>query len=143
MPSAAEIAARAAAAVAAGTAGRGAQDAVAPALVEEPGYEFVPDDIYDAHAAGYDDEPPADYGAPDPAMAPPWEAPAPAPAPQPAPAPRPAAPAAPQPPAPRPAAPAPQLAPAAPGSTLDSAAMDLSQLLSEGFGGYVRVTEER
>jgi len=33
--------------------------------------------------------------------------------------------------------------PAAPGSTLDSAAMDLSQLLSEGFGGYVRVTEER
>ena len=160
VPSAAAIAAAAAAAVAEGTAGSGTFAPVTPAAPAAPtpaspapaalaapagpaegdSFEFVPDEVYDAYDDRSDDD--ASF-SPDAVGIPPWEAPA-----QPAPA------------APG-AASAPAAGPSqAPGASKasqdqegfggrnpeaaplsDPVAVDLAQLLSAGFGGYVKITD--
>lgn len=126
-----------------------------------PPYEFVPDDVYDAYVPdGADDEPPVDVSsAPTARSVPPapTSSVAPASAQPSAPAPSPTrsveAPAvaspAPVPASPAPSAPVAPSAPSAPSaepSLADApesdAAADLSQLLSAGFGGYVKVRDE-
>ncbi len=195
-----ELSAAAIAAAAAAAVSGGVEDRRPPAPAERPsvrqpapddapGYEFVPDEVYDAYDDAVDDEPPAEPGPEDvatevpggadgeaarasgasiesPAPAsgsdatPPWEEPS-APV---APA-LPTTPASGQPAAPRrfgdaaPDASASRLsaAPAVPAtspkktspkkgrSSSQGAGLsvdELSRLLSEGFGGYVKVTEE-
>ena len=111
---------------------------------DAPAYEFVPDDVYDTYA------PDVDEGfAGSPAMTPPWEeAPAVSAASAPAAAPtgRPVAPAASQPVSPvavpaQPAGtqPADEPAYSAPD---DQAAIELAQMLSAAFGGFVKISRE-
>lgn len=161
-PNAAAIAAAAAAAAARAegrsapaTPGAPAGGAVAPAGSEgTAAYEFAPDDVYDTYAP-YPEDDGASAAAPE-AMTPPWEAPtlATSPAPAAAPAARPA-PATAWRPVPAPAA----ATPAGPGNPGVSAgspnqdgpsfsapddpeAIDLAQMLSAAFGGYVKVTHD-
>lgn len=155
--SAAAIAAAAAAAVADGTAGRGAAFQPSGGQAEAPGYEAVPDEVYDAYDDSYDEAPlePSPEGAavaalsgaskqpipapdagskapdasaasaPDAGSIPPWEAAE-----------------APGKPKEAPAVRAEGNGGASQAGAADPVASDLSQLLSAGFGGYVKVTWE-
>ena len=155
--SAAAIAAAAAAAVADGTAGRGAAFQPSGGQAEAPGYEAVPDEVYDAYDDSYDEVPlePSPEGAavaalsgaskqpipspdagskapgasaasvPDAGSVPPWEAAE-----------------APGEPKEAPAAQVQGDGGASQAGAADPVASDLSQLLSAGFGGYVKVTWE-